>query len=521
MVISLADARRICPDVVKLEQIQRAQKVKIEELQAQLDWLQRQVWGAKSERRALEVLNLGHQLWLGQELLPVPVTPPARSTTVKEHERKQRKKPTDLVDTDSQLRFGPNVPVKVIEVDDPATANIPENMRELVSVDTLYRLGQRSPYVVLKYVTKTWKLKDSGKLVAPPAPASVIPGGSADVSFLVGLLVDKFQHHLPLYRQHARLLQSDVHLDRGTLTRQVHRTVELLEPIYQAVMSSVLQSPVLAVDETPTPAGLKKGAGKEKGKMGSGYLWAFYGSHDEIFFLYSPSRAKKVLEAVLENYQGTLLTDGYIAYESFVKGQKNVLHAQCWSHSRRNFIYAEKAGPQQCADVVMMIQQLYLVEREAELGSLELGALRKKKSRPLVDALFTYLDKQIAESIFLPSNAFLKAAQYMIDRRRELEVFLDRPEVPLDTNSVERAIRPSVVGRKNWLFNFTETGARYTAIAYSLIQSCVAADVNPTVYFTDVLQRIAVHPARDVHLLTPRMWGENFASNPFTSDATA
>ena len=520
MIITLADARLICPEVVKLEQVQQAQQLRIEELQAQIDWLQRQVWGARSERRAMEVLNSGHQLWLGQELLPISVDPPARSTTVKEHERKQRKKPVDLVDKDSQLRFGPNVPVKVIEVEDPVTASLPENERELLSEDVLYRLGQRSPYVVLKYITKTWKRKDNGQIVTPPAPDSVIPGSSVDVSYLAGLLVDKFHHHLPLYRQHARLLQSDVHLSRGTLTRQVHRTVELLEPIYHAVMSSVLQSPVLAVDETPTPAGLKKGAGKEKGKIDSGYLWAFYGSHDEIFFLYSPSRARKVLDAVLQGYQGTLLTDGYIAYESFVKGQKNILHAQCWSHSRRNFIYAEKAGPQQCADVLLIIQQLYLVEREAALGSEELGRLRAKKSRPIVDALFAYLEKQIAESIFLPTNAFLKAAQYMIDRRKELEVFLDRPDVPLDTNSVERAIRPSVVGRKNWLFNFTETGARYTAIAYSLIQSCVAAEVNPTVYLTDVLQRIAIHPARDIHLLTPRMWAKHFASNPLTSAAT-
>jgi hypothetical protein len=82
---------------------------------------------------------------------------------------------------------------------------------------------------------------------------------------------------------------------------------------------------------------------------------------------------------------------------------------------------------------------------------------------------------------------------------------------------VERAIRPAVVGRKNWLFNFTETGARYTAIAYSLIQSCVLADVNPTVYLTDVLQRIDTHPAQDVHLLTPRMWAQNFAQSPLTS----
>jgi transposase len=412
------------------------------------------------------------------------------------------------------------VPVKVIEVEHPATKDIPEQDRQLISEDVVYRLAQRSPYLVLKYVTKVYKVKESGKFLTSRAPESVFPGSSADVSFLAGMLVDKFQHHMPLYRQHGRLLQSDIFLDRGTLTRQVHRTVEILEPIYYALMSSALQSPVLGVDETPTPAVRKKGKGKEKGKIKDGYFWAFYGSHDEIFFLYSPSRAKKVLDEVLQGYSGVLLTDGYVAYESFVKGQKNILHAQCWTHSRRNFVYAEKVFPQQCADVLLIIQQLYSVEHEAELGSEELRHLRDKKSRPLVDALFTYLHKQVGESIFLPTNAFLKAAQYMLDRRAELEVFLDRPDVPLDTNHVERAIRPTVVGRKNWLFNFTEIGARYAAIAYSLIQSCVVADVNPTVYLTDVLQRIDTHPARDVHLLTPRMWAQNFADKPMISAAT-
>lgn len=515
--LTLAEARRLCPDIARLEQ---AFQSRIDEQQAQIDWLTRQVWGATSEKRAKEVLNLGHQLWLGQELMPVPVEPPARTTTVKEYERKERKNAVKPVAEDSQLRFGPDVPVQTIEVDDPVTSIIPEDKRELLSEKSLFRLAQRSPYVILNYIIKTWKLKETGQIVTPRAPESVIPGSSADVSFLAGMLVDKFHHHLPLYRQHERLLQSDVHISRGTLSRQVHRTIQHLEPIYNALMSSTLQSSVLAVDETPTPAGLKKGAGKEKGKINNGYFWAFYGSHDEVFFLYSPSRARKVIDAALQGFSGILLTDGYVAYESFSKGQRNILHAQCWSHSRRNFIYADKAGPEQCAEVLRIIQQLYLVEREAELGSEELRILRNKKSRPMVETLFTYLEKQIAESIFMPSNGFHKAAQYMLDRRAALEVFLERPDVPLDTNHVERAIRPTVVGRKNWLFNFTEAGARYAAIAYSLIQSCIAAKVNPTIYLTDVLQRIAVHPARDVHLLTPRMWAQHFADNPMTSAAT-
>jgi transposase len=517
-VITLAEARRLCPELLAREQSQQA---KIAELTAQLDWFRRQVWGASSEKRAMAILNLGQQLWLGQELLPVPVEPPARSTSVKEHERKNRAKPVEIVDKDSQLRFGPDVPVQEIEVEHPDTNGIPEQDRQLVSENVVCRLGQRSPYIVLRYTTKIYKRKDTGPFLTPAAPASVIPGSSADVSFLAGLIVDKFHHHLPLYRQHERLLQSYVYLSRGTLTRLVHRSIELLEPIYQALMSSTLQSTILGIDETPTPAIFKKGDGKQKGKMKDGYFWAFYGSQGELFFLYSPSRSRKILDEVLRGYSGTLLTDGYIAYESFAKAQPGILHAQCWAHSRRNFVYAEKVAKHQCDDVLLIIQQLYAVEREGELGSEELRQLRNKKSRPMVDALFAYLHKQVGESIFLPTNVFLKAAQYMIDRRKELEVFLDRPDVPLDTNHVERAIRPTVVGRKNWLFNFTETGARYSAIAYSLIQSCLLADVNPTVYLTDVLQRIDTHPAREVHLLTPRMWAQNFADRPLTSAATA
>ncbi len=516
--ISLAEARRLCPELVLQEQSQVAE---IARLKARIDWFERQVFGASSERRALEILDMGQQLWLGLELLPVPVEPPAATTTVKEYERKQRPKPVEIVDKDSQLRFGPEVPVQVIEVEHPSTKDIPESQRQLVSVDVTYRLAQRAPYIVLKYETKVYKDKQTGEFLTPRAPDSVFPGTSADVSFLAGMVVDKFAHHLPLYRQHERLTQSKVYLSRGTLSRLVHRTLEFLEPVYFALMSSTLQSKILAVDETPTPAIFKKGDGKNKGQMKDGYFWAFYGSGDEVFFLYSPSRSTEVLRRALGGFSGTLLTDGYVAYESFASGSKGILHAQCWSHSRRNFVCAEKVAKKQCEDVLLVIQQLYGVEREAELGSEELRHLRDKKSRPMVDALFTYLHKQVAESIFLPSNAFLKAAQYMIDRRAELERFLDDPDIPLDTNHVERAIRPTVIGRKNWLFNFTETGARYSAVAYSLVQSCVLAGINPTVYLTDVLQRIDTHPASEIHLLTPRMWAKHFASSPMTSAATA
>lgn len=513
--LTLLEALQISPEVARHDQ---EQKTRIKRLEVENEWLKTQMFGAKSESRALLPLTLGDQLWLGQELLPVPTTPPPKTVTVKEYERKERKKPVVPEAEDSQLRFGKGVPMQTIVVDDPATANVPEDQRELISESVTYRLAQRSPYLVLKYVTQTWKHKETGKLVTPPAPPSVIPGSSVDVSFLVGLLVDKFLYHLPLYRQHARLEQANIFMTRGNLTRLVHRVAQMLEPIYQAVMSSVLLSPLLAIDESPTPAGLKHG--KERNEMGKGYFWVFYGSKDEIFYLFSPSRGRAVLDAVLQGYSGVLLSDGYVAYESFVKGKPHILHAQCWTHSRRNFIKAEKFAPTQFKLVLKTFQQIYAVEREAELGSPELAHLRNVKTRPMVETLFTYLHKLVAESIFVPSNPFLQAACYMLERENELKLFLDRPEVPLDTNHVERSIRPAVVGRKNWLFNFTETGARYAAIIYTLTQSCVIADVDPTVYLTDVLQRIDVHPYLEGHRLTPRAWARDFSKTPMVSAAT-
>jgi len=135
------------------------------EQQARIDWLLRQAWGALSEKRAIDLLSLSDQLWLGLELMVPTVEPPARSVSVRDYERKQRKKKTEPAVQDSQLRFGPEVEIQVIENEDPKMASVPEDRRELVSEDVVYRLAQRSPYVVLKHVTKTWKLKDSGNLV--------------------------------------------------------------------------------------------------------------------------------------------------------------------------------------------------------------------------------------------------------------------------------------------------------------------------------------------------------------------
>ena len=263
------------------------------DLQRQVEWFMRQLFGRKSERRLLT--PDAHQLPLAG-LLPVQaevaVAPPPATESVKAYQRRSRLPGEDAPD-ESGLRFDSTVPVEVIELDNPELAGIAAQDYEVIGEKVTYRLAQRpGAYVVLKYLRKVVKLKETEALSCPPAPPAVLERNMADVSLLAGLLVDKFCFHLPLYRQHQRLAQAGITLSRGTLTQWVHRTAALLEPLYHALVSSILHSHVLTMDETPLKAGHKS-----KGKLQTGYFWPIYGDQDEIAFPFATSRGEQVESA--------------------------------------------------------------------------------------------------------------------------------------------------------------------------------------------------------------------------------
>jgi transposase len=139
-------------------------------------------------------------------------------------------------------------------------------------------------------------------------------------------------------------------------------------------------------------------------------------------------------------------------------------------------------------------------------------------AKPIVDQFFAWIEERFAAHGLLPSNPFVKALVYAKERRSNLEVYLTDPDVPIDTNHLERALRVIPMGRKNWLFAWTELGAKHIGIAQSLIATCRLHQIDPYTYFVDVLQRIGSHPHRLVEQLTPRLWKQHFASNPLRSD---
>jgi len=283
----------------------------------------------------------------------------------------------------------------------------------------------------------------------------------------------------------------------------------------------VLRSRVLAMDETPIKAGRKPRGGKQPGQMKTGWYWPVYGDADEVVFTYSSSRGKQTIAQLLSNqFEGTLISDGYSAYASFTGQMESIQHAQCWAHTRRQYLKAESQYPELVSQVLDGIGALYRVEErigeQALTGESKL-AYRQEYSQPITDKIFVWCQEQLNQSTLTPKDPFYKALAYTLKRERELKVFLEDAGVPLDTNHLERSLRPIPMGRKNWMFCWTEVGAEQVGIIQSLIITCQLHDIDPMIYLVDVLQRVAVHPAKKVEELTPRLWKTKFQGNPLPS----
>ncbi len=524
-------------NIAHLTALTQQQAETIEQLQTQLAWFKKQLFGQKSEKRI--ELSEGNQQSSLFDAQSAPDTPQEQRLDQKiSYTRKKGKKDREDSVTDSGLRFDESVPVERIEIPCPELQGEDADQYEVIGEKVLHRLAQRpGNYVVLEYTTPVVKPKvfeGEIDIITASFPAAVFEGTIADVGLLAGMLVDKFIYHQPLYRQHQRMAQEGIKLSRATLTNWFLRTIPLLLPIYNAQLSNILLSRVLAMDETPIKAGRKS-----KGKMQQAWYWPIYGQDDEIAFTFSTSRSSDHIKKILKDFEGTLLSDGYVGYDRYTKqinqhqSDPKVIQAQCWAHTRRYFVKAEEAEPEAVAEALEQIGQLYglekeirkLTEQEEKRKSKDPDALREKilkirseKSEPVVRDFFRWCHEQRQRTDLINSNPLSKALTYVENHQQQLKTYLSDPDVPIDTNHLERALRVIPMGRKNWLFNWTEVGAEYVGIIQSLLTTCKLHHINPYTYLVDVLQRVDQHPADRVEELTPRLWKEKFADNPLRSD---
>lgn len=497
---------------------ERAQiKQQFDELKHQLDWLKRQVFGRKSEKQIIDQSEQGSLFQRPQPTEPEQDSP---STTVAAHQRRSKQRDEHAVE-DMGLRFDGSVPVETVEILPKELLQGDANQYEIVGFDETNKLAMRpGSYVILRQrVAKVRRKSDQTFLPAPQVPGRVLDRCVIDVSTLAGLMVDKACYHLPLYRQHQRMQDAGIRLSRASLSNWVGKGIELLRPIYEAQYKSVLQSSMLAMDEVPMKAGRS-----EPGKMQQTYFWPIYGDQDEVVFTWSKSRGHQHALDQLKGFTGTLITDGYEAYEKTVialnRENHQVTHANCWVHTRRHFEKALQMEPKLAQHALDEIARLYKLEAKWRTQELSPDAVienRRKDSEPIVHALFAWMDQQIQDASILPSNPLSKALHYARKRADSLKVFLANPLVPLDTNHLERALRVIPMGRKNFLFCWSELGAEQLGILQSLMVTCRLHEVNPYRYLVDVLQRVGEHPDSDVEQLTPRHWKVHCAERALTS----
>ena len=332
-----------------------------------------------------------------------------------------------------------------------------------------------------------------GVVLQAPAPARLVEGGVPTEATVAHVMVSRYADHLPLYRQAQILARQGIEIGREVLADWTGTGALEFVPVVRRMREILLTSARLFADETTMPV-LDPGRGKTK----KGYAWAIarddrpWGGADPpaVVFHYTPGRGAEHAKALLAGYRGILQCDGYGAYKALATSGDGITLAFCWSHVRREFIELAKGKSAPIAqETLQRIAALYAIEAEVRGKPPDIRrATRQERSRPLAEGLFTWLTTQLAR---LPGGSpTAEAIRYALNHREGLVRFLDDGRIELDTNTVERAIRPICLSRKNALFaSGDDGGARWAAVA-SLVETCKLNGVDPQRYITDVLTRL-------------------------------
>lgn len=338
------------------------------------------------------------------------------------------------------------------------------------------------------YREKSDKNLPDPRIYQGEAQKAVIGGNHVGADFLAKIVVDKFCYHIPEYRQVKQYADMGVKLPMSTLNDWIHAVAAKLNVLYEAQRKDVRQSGYLGIDEVPWHIV------DRPGKKRNGYAWQFFDSRPDshvLYFLYmNGSRAGTIPRAELRNYRGAIQTDGYGVYDYF-ELQDGVTLLGCMAHVRRKFVDAQTSHPELAAKAVRWISLLYELEanlKDEGATAERIEAERKAKALPILDAMDKWMEAVSAQCT--PSDPMGKALEYAYRLWPRLRRYTDNGIYQIDNNAVERNQRPTVLGRKNYLFSKNDKGAVDNAIFYTLLESCDIVGINPQDWLTDVLANL-------------------------------
>jgi transposase len=350
-----------------------------------------------------------------------------------------------------------------------------------------------------KYACRTCERAGADQVagvIQAPAPARLIEGGLPTEATVADVVVSKYAWHLPLYRQAQMMAAEGLAIDRSTLAHWVGFAAFELQPVYERLIALLKTSTKLFADETRCPV-LDPGRGKTK----TGYLWAIarddrpWGGGDPpaVAYMYAPGRGAEHALRHLAGFSGTLQVDGYVAYDKLTDAKRDcgpLVLAYCWSHLRRYFYDIAKGGNAPIAsEALVRIAALYKIEEEIRgRNAAERRAVRQTRTKDLVDKFEAWLKGQLAR--VSKGSTIAEAIRYGLNRWDGFCRFLDDGRVEMDSNTVERSIRPITLNRKNALFAGSDEGGENWACVASLIETCKLNNVNAHAWMTDTLIKL-------------------------------
>ena len=493
--------------IIQLQNQNQELQSQNQELQNQLAWLNKQIFGPKSEKIITIKDPSAQMLVPGCEPLPEQeITEPTKT-------KKTLRRKKYICNGKDKFSFPDNLPVEKIYLDITEKEKIcPKTGLPLVQIgeDIVRKLAcLPATFFIKEFIKPKYALPNKSEegIKYPQMPDSILPKSLADESLLADILVKKFIDHLPLNRIREIYYRSDIRISNQLLSNWVIKISKNLSILYDEMLKCILESKNIFVDESPVSL-LVEG----KNKVHQAYMWVYVGGMGKDppyrYYDFCLNRRHDNAFRRLENYEGSLHSDKYGAYETLAK-QEGILWHPCWSHIRRKFIEAESGDIEFRDWILRKIKYLFLFERIVlAKPEEERLSIRIKKEEPILNEIINEIKYRVEEGRFLPKSKFGKALTYTYNLIPYLKNYLKNPNARLDNNVAERAVRPLAVGRKNWLFAGSEDGGKAIATILSLVQTCKNLKINPADYLEDILRRIMSHPANRIRELLPNAWVE-------------
>ena len=494
-------------EAAALRETIKAQALEIKLLRDKIDLLVRRIFGRSSEALDEQQLMLLLQGEDASKKAPVSEGDAcALEAELLKGDKELKAKPAR---GDRKPRIPDDLPVSEEIIVDPEEVKAAPEAYRHVNDEVTTQLDFTPPRFTKRLIIRRKYVKRAEPHHAPVIAAldTLAERSIAAPGLLAHIIVSKYCDHLPLYRQEQIYkLRHRIELPRQSMARWLPLAAQWLTPIYERIHTGVMAGGYVQTDETMIEY-LQPGNGQTK----QGYLWTLKRPEGDAVFVWRTSRAAQCLSNIIPvSFTGIIGCDGYQAYQTHLAQNAQRLRlAACWAHVRRKFDEAKEAHPRQAAAVLLLIQRMYQIERHlrsAKVSPKLRQVMRQQQSHIIVQRIGALLRRWKAQHTFLPQSLMGKAITYTLTLWSHLQVYLEDGRAYIDNNQVENAIRPTAVGKKNWLFIGDAHAGQTSAILFTLIEACRSRNLDPWEYLRHVLTRLPSMTTSQLDEVMPDAW---------------